>query len=403
MKKFVISVLSIAVFFAGVGSLAEQVGAKFNSDDRALEIVRNARAALGGEAALAEVRSMVITGRTIHQFKIDGAERSEIGETEIAIQFPDKMTKSVKIGNPGADGARSSAMVHDVVVTGQGGEHKVRVAGENGEFTTTDGKKIVIQKGDAGEFTTQDGKTIVIHKGETGKAVFTGPDGKTFDVKVTPGANGEFVTEDGKRVVVRTSEAKSDSFWTAKDGDGKHATMARTAGGAMGKRNNELVRLALSLLLTAPEGMPVSYRFVGESDVDGVPVNIIAADAAGSTYKLFIGKSNSLPMAVSYVGSPEPVMVRFSKDGASPEDVAKDHVTFTKKAHAMEPVETMVRLGEYRSTGNIQLPYKWTTSRGGNVGEVFEVTSFDLNPANIAERFANQKVFVRTKKSDGIQ
>ncbi|MBK9155798.1 MAG: hypothetical protein IPM25_16590 [Chloracidobacterium sp.] len=401
MKKFVISVLSIAVFFAGLGSLAERVGAQFKSDQKAMEIIGMSRAALGGEAALAQVRSMVITGRTIHQFKVDGAERSETGETEIAIQFPDKMTKSVKMGNPDGTASKTSSTKHEVYVTSEGGPHKVRVAGENGEFTTTDGKKIIIEKADAGEFTTQDGKNIVIHKGEGGKAVFTGQDGKSFEIKTVPGGNGEFVTEDGKRVVVRTSESADSDVWVTKDGDGKHVSMARSAGGGMFKRNNELVRLALSLLLTAPEGMPVSYRFVGEADVDGIPVNVIAADAAGSTYKLYIGKSNNLPLAVSYVGMPGPMMVRFSKEGASPEEMAKDHVTFTKKVHAMEPVETTVRLTEYRSAGTVLLPYKWTSSSEGSVKEVFEVTSYDINPANIAERFANQKVFVRTAKPDG--
>ena len=75
---------------------------------------------------------------------------------------------------------------------------------------------------------------------------------------------------------------------------------------------------------------------------------------------------------------------------------------FTKKIDAeMVSVENLVKFSDYRSTGGVQLPYKWTTTVGGNVREVFDVTSYDLNPANIAERFANQKVFVRTKKADG--
>ena len=51
MKRFVISILSIAVFFVGLGSLVEHVGAKFKSDEKALEIVRKARIAIGGDAA----------------------------------------------------------------------------------------------------------------------------------------------------------------------------------------------------------------------------------------------------------------------------------------------------------------------------------------------------------------
>ena len=49
MKKFAVSVLTISVFFVGLGSLAEKVGARFKSDEKALEIIGKARTAIGGE------------------------------------------------------------------------------------------------------------------------------------------------------------------------------------------------------------------------------------------------------------------------------------------------------------------------------------------------------------------
>jgi hypothetical protein len=169
-----------------------------------------------------------------------------------------------------------------------------------------------------------------------------------------------------------------------------------------GMRQNELLRLSLSLLLTAPEGMEVNYTFAGETDIDGAPVNIVNAEFGGSSYKLFIGKSNNLPVAISYRGMPMPKLVKFTKEDAPAADPARGDVMFTKKLHAeMEPVEHIVKFSDYRSTGSVQLPYKWTTSVGGSVKETFDVTSYDINPANIAERFAGQKVFVRTKKADG--
>jgi len=33
--------------------------------------------------------------------------------------------------------------------------------------------------------------------------------------------------------------------------------------------------------------------------------------------------------------------------------------------------------------------------------EMFDVTSYEVNPANISEKFQNQKVMLRTKKPDG--
>src|SRR5688500_13052608 len=105
MKRFAVSVLAISAFFVGLGSLAEHVGAKFKSDEKALDIIRKARTAIGGDAAIAEVRGLVIIGRTTHQIKTDGAERSEQGETEIALQFLDQPTRRRRLGRQSGPGA----------------------------------------------------------------------------------------------------------------------------------------------------------------------------------------------------------------------------------------------------------------------------------------------------------
>lgn len=377
MKRFIISVLSVAVFFVGLGSLAEHVGAKFKSDEKALDIVRKARTAIGGDAALAEVRSLVITGQSIHNIKVGDAQRAEPGETEIALQFPDKLSTRIKIGKDDGTGAKMMSEQHDVVVVAKGGDaQKMKITGDgNGTFTTSDGKTVVIKER-------------------------------------APAGDATFTTEDGKKVMIRKIEGEGESgahVWKVKSDDktagDKNVVFARAGHPGMegkhGVRHNELLRLSLALLLTAPEGIEVNYTFVGESDVDGVAVNIINAEFGGSSYKLFIGKSNNLPVAMSYVGMGAPKVFTFTKkaDGA-PEDAARDHVMFTTKLDAPETVENFVKFADYRSTGGVQLPYKWTTSVGGNVTETFDVTSYDVNPANISERFANQKVMVRTKKAD---
>ncbi len=379
MKRFFLSILAVAVFFVGLGSLADQVGAKFKSDEKALDIVRKARTAIGGDSAVAEVRSLVITGRTINTIKVGDAERQEPGETEIALQFPDKLSTRIKIGKDDGTGAKMMSQQHDVVVVTKGGDaQKVRVGG-SGE----------------GTFTTSDGKTIVIKER-------------------TPGGDATFTSEDGKKVIVReieTTDGEAGAMkWKVKSDDkvagDKNVVMVRAghpgAEGHAGMKHNEILRLSLALLLTAPEGMDVNYTFAGESDVDGTPVNVINAEFGGATYKLFIGKSNNLPVAMSYRGMGMPKVIRFTKkEDGTPEDAARDHVMFTKKLDAPESVEQFVKFADYRSTGSVQLPYKWTTSVNGAVTEVFDVTSYDLNPANIAEKFADQKVFVRTKKADG--
>lgn len=368
MKKFVVSILSISVFFIGLGSLAEHVGAKFKSDEKALDIVRKARTALGGDSALAEVRSLIIKGSSVHTLKIGDAERSEPGETEIAMQFPDKLSQTIKIGKDNGAGAKMISESHDVVVVTKGGEGEKIIANGGGEFTTSDGKKVIVTERASGQ-------------------------------------DGVFVGDDGKKVILRQVEAGPAGTWTAKDGEDRHVVIARAGhpGGEAhaGMKHNELLRLSLALLLTAPQGMEVNYTFVGESDVDGTAVNVINAEFGGSSYKLFIGKSNNLPVAMSYRGMGMPKVVKFTKEAGSPEGTARDHVTFTKKIDSAESIEQLVKFSDYRSTGSVQLPYKWTTTVNGATKEVFDVSSYEINPSNIAERFANQKVLVRTKKADG--
>lgn len=382
MKRFILSVLSISVFFVGLGSLADQVGAKFKSDEKALEIVRKARTALGGDAAIAEVRSMVITGRSIHNIKVGDAERAEPGETEIALQFPDKLSTRIKIGKDDGTGAKMMSEQHDVVVVAKGGDaQKIKIIGDgNGTFTTSDGKMIVLkERASAGDatFTTEDGKKVIVRQVEAGEAESGAHVWKT--------KNDEKGAGDKNVVMVRAGHPGPE--------------------GHAGMKHNELLRLSLALLLTAPEGIDVNYTFVGESDVDGTAVNVINAEFGGASYKLFIGKSNNLPVAMSYSGMGMPKIMTFTKNAdGTPEDAARDNMVFTRKlAGAPETVENFVKFSDYRSAGSVQLPYKWTTSVGGNIRETFDVTSYDLNPANIAEKFADQKVFVRTKKGDGQQ
>ena len=349
MKKFLLSILSVAVFFVGLGAIVEKADAKFKSDEKALEIVRKARMAIGGDAAIAEVRSLSIVGRTTHTFKTDGAERSEQGETEIAMQFPDKMMTMVKIGR-GGDG--QPAMINkQVEVVEIGDTHdaaKLKIADESTANAAPDGThRIVIKRHD-----------------ETGG----GQDKQPMRME-----NG-----DGQQIIVEKEVAEA------------HHTAAR---------NNELLRLTLGLLLTAPQGVDVNYTFAGESDVDGTAVNIVNAEYGGTAYKLFIGKSSNLPVAMGYTGHQMPKIVKFTKDGGAPGDLAKGDVMFTRKIDAeAATVERLVKFSDYRSTGGVQLPYKWTTSVAGATTEVFDITSYDVNPANIAEKFSNQKTFVRTAK-----
>lgn len=358
MKRFTISILCVSVFFIGLGALTDSVGAKFKSDEKALALIKQARLALGGDAALAEVRSLVIVGKSSQTFKIDGVERTEQGETEIALQLPDKLMKMIRIGNHvGAEaGEKIMNKQVDVVVLRDDKDAKPLLDGENSENANRDGvKKIIIKKGNGTteELNGSDHK-IILRKGAT--------------------------DEGGKTAVFE------------KEIEARHGAM----------RQNELLRTAFSLLLTAPDGLDVSYQFGGETDVDGTTCNIVVAEFGGSSFKLFLNRASSLPVMMTYQGHKMPKIVKMRSDAPKSADGEKDTVIFTRKLAGpdAETAEFQVRFSDYRSVNGIQLPYKWTRTVGGQADETLDVTSYEINPANIAEKFGHQKAFVRTKKAE---
>ena len=273
----------------------------------------------------------------------------------------------------------------DVLVFNQTDSQKVMVGGDD---EAAGGKKIILRKmegsdeiakavgdGKDGEYTTADGKKIVVRRIEGGDA-----SGGEQKIIIRNGASGEPVKVEGGRGEVRERHLKAHE----------------------GMRQNELARTTLALLLSAPEGTDATYTFAGEGDLDGTPCNIVNADFTGSSVKLYLSKASSLPVMISYTGEKMPMMFHVrtkAPDGAEP---PKDNVMFfrTEGGPAPETAEFQIRFSDYRGVGGVQLPYKWTTSVGGQPTETFDVTTYDLNPANIADKFQNQKVFVR-KAKDG--
>jgi hypothetical protein len=372
MKRLFFSILCVAVFFTGLGALVDSVGAKFKSDDKALTLIKQARQAIGGDQAIAGVRGLSIVGKSTRTVRNASGETVDVGEQEIAMQLPDKLMKMVRFGTPGgAAGGEGNKQFEVIVRRGdEGGAPTVkRTVGKDGEVVTEN----VI----GGEPAI---KRIIVKDGVvTNEDIVGDPNHKIIIRKGGEGDLPKIASGDGDNVIIRREKMEDH--------------------GAM--RQNELLRTTLSLLLTAPEGMDVSYTFGGETDLDGTPCNVVNADFGGSTIKLYLSKATSLPVGMSYVGHSMPVMVKIrSADGSAPK---KDVMVFTRSAEGGpigETAEYTVRFSDYRSVGGVQMPYKWTTTVGGDTTDVFDVTTFDVNPPNIAEKFQNEKVMVRMPKEN---
>lgn len=364
MKRFIFSILAVSVFFTGVGALLEKAGARFRSDEKALALIQQARQALGGDSAINSVQSLRIVGQTSRTFNFNGSSKTVQGETEIAMQLPDKVMRMMKIGHD--DGLPGDQMVQrqvDVVVVGKDKGGKEVTVTTDGDAPGNVVKQIVIKRpdGTTEELSGADAEKVIVRDGAA-----------------LPGK----VTSDGERqIVIRKGDADA------------HEKM----------KHNELLRLTLGLLLTAPQGLDVSYTFGGESDVDGTACNIVVADVAGSAYKIYLGKSSNLPVMMTFTGLRMPNMMFFKKEGGAPEPEAKDKMVFMRKVDGppAETAEFQVKFSDYRTVSGVQLPYKWTQTVGGTADEIFDVTSYEVNPANIAEKFQHNKVMLRTANPDG--
>lgn len=440
MKRFIFSVLVVSVFFLGLGAIVERTGARFKSDEKALDLIRKARLAIGGDPAIASIESLRIVGRTKQSINVNGAERIEEGTTEIAMQLPDKFSKILKMGTD--DGTGKAHWITDkqvdVIVTGDAKDKmKIRVDADGpGE------KAHIIMKKDDGTVTEltgddavkwiakehpegQGGERRIIMKKDDGTVVeLTGDDAVKWMAKEHPegeggehrimlrkNADGTVTKTDGQdldKVIVRKVDGGNATF-TTRDGKtmdlgDKKFVFERADGDAsqMGMRSNEMLRTTLSLLLTAPKGMDVEYTYGGEGSVDGTACNIVVATSGGQSFKLFLDRFSNLPVAINFKGAPAPSIVHFEKAANSMADGDKGNVFLTKVAGGrMEMVDQQIRFSDYRSVNGVLLPYRWAQTVGGKAADTFEVTNYEVNPPNIAEKFQSPRVMVRKAKPDG--
>ena len=70
-----------------------------------------------------------------------------------------------------------------------------------------------------------------------------------------------------------------------------------------------------------------------------------------------------------------------------------------KKEMANAPkMEHLIKFSDFRSVGGLLLPYRWVETVDGKQSQITDITSYEINPANIADKFKHQNVFVRKMK-----
>ena len=348
MKKFFVMIVLVSTFFIGLGALVDRAGATLKSDAKALELIRLARVAIGGDTNIENVRSLTIAGNSTYFFDKEGVPQTEQGTLEINLQLPNQFSKLVRIGNPDNSGVTKIRKQVEVIVTKdengnvltedvRGNDNQMMKMEKNGSDTIGD-KNIFFKKdGDTQVWNTDDGKKIVIEK-----------DVKTEDIS--------------------------------------------------GNRQNEMFLTTLALLLTAPKDLDVNYIYAGVGNVDGFSCDIIEAQTRGSAYKLYLDQSTHLPRMISCQAM-KPFMVKFTKDETGNVGEKQTRV-FVRNGNLPkgETVEFQTKFSDYRTVGGIQLPYKWTQTAGGQPEQNIDIVNYDINPANIGDKFQNQKIYMKMKK-----
>jgi hypothetical protein len=340
MKRFIVTILCVSVFFIGLGGLVDNVGARLKSDARALELIKAAQQAIGGDSAIRNVQSLTIAGKATKTFEIEGVARSEQGDWELNLQLPNKLSKMMRMTIEKDD-------------TGEKSENKV--------FTVTkkDGGQAALT---TNEKPVQD--VVIVKRGGEGGTVIVNEENTNGDVK--------------KEVIRDKMRGEFE----------KHKQM-------------ELFRTTLSLLLSAPQGVEADYIYAGDGSVDGISCDVIEARVGESSVKLFLDKASHLPRMMSYMDHKPMMMFRIKKDDAKAEEnIEKTQQTFERKVEAPPTEEFQIKFSDYRSVGGLLLPFKWTQTVSGRADETVDISSYEINPANIADKFNElpQKIMMRTEK-----
>jgi len=151
MKRFIITILCVSVFFIGLGGIIDQVGANFKSDEQALALLRQARIAIGGEEKINSVKSLRIVGKSNRQLKHSGISLDNInGDLEMNLLLPNQLRKVIKFDSTQALSSVMLPVVKHgeesvlIVRGGNGQQVKMLEPGVNAEELTRDGKKVQI-------------------------------------------------------------------------------------------------------------------------------------------------------------------------------------------------------------------------------------------------------------------
>ena len=343
-KKMTILFVQLSLVWMGISVVMNTVSATKKDGERALELLRQARAAIGGDVAVKNVQSLSMKAKTHRVFKVKNqADKEIVGDIEMGVILPDQIFRLEKFDIDGnANGT-------------------VKFEAESGQLD----KNMVFElHTDKGEWTEDNAKAA--------RAVSS--DNEMFRFML-----GFLLTP--------PKDANLTYDYTGEENiDGQSANVI-----AVSSNGNSVVRLYLDKQTNLPlmmsyKGFSPHLSHVGEAEwlngekgkinVDGKNV-IIVREPNGDVSKQL----------------PDKVKIERKIDGSNMEGK-----TFNLVIGKPADADIQVRFSDYRYVGGIRLPFQLTEIINGTVDNTTTVESYEINPPNIAEKFQRGNVKIRVRQ-----
>ncbi len=332
MRKIIPYIIKLSVVLMALSVIGQQVSATKGDVERAIELLKQARAAIGGEPAISSIQSLSISGKSHRQLQLPDQSAKELnGEFELHMLLPDKMMRLEKmmIGTP--DGAERPNISDDKdVKIFKDARVKIIRGGD-------------MERGEAEKVMRQHEQSEIAHW-MLGLLLTPPP---AFD------ATYNYVGEgDVEGIRAEIIEAQSAGGFAMKIYLDKNSHLP-----LMMSYQGSLPRI--------PFGQGLKIEGPGDGGEDIVIVRHRKEGESGQELPRIIVKG---------------------KDG---ETVVQDGDKFTLPASAPEFENALiqVRFSDFRTEGGVMLPHTLTQLVNGKVETVWTVERYDINLPSINEKF----------------
>ena len=328
-----------ATFVAGDVAASRLQASAAARDERAEAVLRQAREALGGEAAINAVQNLLINGTVNHKMILPGGEeRSAQGNLEMALDLSGKINKKISIGELPA-----------------------------GQLETS--KKVVVKRAD-----------VIVHKNPEGAAV------ERFEKRL-PGGN----TDELSRIIFGFLLKTSPSLNAVYNYLGE-STIDGTAAEIVEARNEN--GFAVKIFIDKQSHLPLMMSYRAVKPHQFVMIRKAGEPAAGNVEKDVVILRGDVQPAEKAAGDGQTkILVRKKDADGNITEIVKPGATIERIP--LEEAEFQLRFSDYRSVNGLMLPHRIVETINGRESESITINSFQINAPNLAEKFTNDRMIMR--------